>query len=59
LDEHHGFTGAADSNHRYTLHIEALPPGGRVFLVGLVYNQRTFNTAGNVWLMKGWEREAP
>jgi hypothetical protein len=55
-DEHPAFTGAADRNHRYRLTVPALPPdpARRLFVVGTVYNQRTFNTAGDVWLRQGW-----
>jgi len=55
-DEHPAFTGAADRNNRYRLTLPALPadPARRLFVVGSVYNQRLFNTAGDVWLRQGW-----
>ena len=56
-DEHHGFTGGAQRANRYRLTVATTPAlaGRRLFVVGQVYNQRTFNTAGSVWLRRGWE----
>jgi hypothetical protein len=54
VDEHHAFTGAADRDNRYRLTVEHLRPNARYFVVGLVYNQREFDTFGDVWLRQGW-----
>ncbi|NCO95194.1 MAG: hypothetical protein COY42_11075 [Armatimonadetes bacterium CG_4_10_14_0_8_um_filter_66_14] len=54
VDEHHAFTGAADRDNRYHLKVEQLQPNTRYFVVGLVYNQREFDTVGDVWLRQAW-----
>lgn len=60
VDEHAAFTGGVQRANRYRLIVKEAPgrPERRLFIVGQVYNQRTFNTAGNVWLRQGWEDES-
>lgn len=55
VDEHHAFTGAAGRDNWYKLRVTDVQPTRRFFIVGVVYNQRTFNTFGEVWLRRGWE----
>ena len=54
VDEHHAFTGAGDRDNRYTLELEQIEPGVRLFIIGTVYNQREFDTTGDVWLRQDW-----
>ena len=48
VDEHDGFTGGGDSKNVYTLALSAYEKGRRYFVVGQVYDERDFDTFGQV-----------
>ena len=54
MDDHGAFTGAADHDNRYRLEVKAVRPGVRYCVVGKVYNQRDFDTNGDIWLRRDW-----
>ena len=49
-DEHHAFTGAGDRDNRYMLVLDQVTAGARYFVVGTVFDQRDFDTYGDVWM---------
>ena len=55
VDAHGAFTGAGDRDNRYRLEVKAIRPGVRYLVVGDVYNQRDFDTNGDIWLRRGWK----
>jgi len=55
VDEHPGFTGGADRNNHYKLTLRERRPDHRYFIVGVVYDQRDFDTSGDVWLKHYWD----
>jgi hypothetical protein len=52
VDEHKGFTGGGNSGNVYTLPLPVPEAGRRYFIVGVVYDERDFDTFGHVLLRK-------
>jgi hypothetical protein len=50
VDQHEGFTGGGNSGNVYNLQLTAYDPARRYFVMGLVYDEREFDTFGNVLL---------
>jgi hypothetical protein len=56
VDEHPGFTGGGNSANVYSLTLEEHDPARRYYVLGVVYDEREFDTYGHV-LMRETARE--
>jgi hypothetical protein len=52
MDQHDGFTGGGNSGNVYTLTLPRRDPALRYFAMGLIYDEREFDTFGHVLFTK-------